>query len=238
MSLHINAKPGDIAPNILMPGDPLRAKYIADTFLEDAFCFNELRGMYGYTGTYKGHRVSVMASGMGTPSLMIYMTELCREYGCKNFVRVGTAGAVREELEINDIVLSTATSTTSGINLYDLPGTFAPAADFELLHNAYHAAQKEDCRVYVGTTLCNDHFYVADKANYSRQWEKWQVLAAEQEGVGLYSVAAREGVKALMILNIVANLYKPEKHMSAEEKERGLDKMIRIGLETLISTKV
>lgn len=237
MSLHINAKPGDIAPDVLMPGDPLRAKYIAETFLEDAFCFNELRGMYGYTGFYKGHRVSVMASGMGTPSLMIYMTELCREYGCKNFVRVGTAGAVREELEINDIVLSTATSTTSGINLYDLPGTFAPAADFGLLHKAWHAAQKEDCKVYVGTTLCNDHFYVENKPAYSRQWEKWQVLAAEQEGVGLYSVAAREGVNALMILNIVGNLYKPEKHMPAEEKERGLDKMIRIGLEALISTE-
>lgn len=235
MSLHIGAKPGDIAPDILLPGDPLRAKYIAETYLEDAFCFNEIRGMYGYTGIYKGKRVSVMATGMGTPSLMIYATELVRDYGCRNLVRIGTAGAVKEELEINDIVLSTATSTTSGINLYNLPGSFAPAADFHLLHKAYHAAEQEDCRVYVGTTLCNDHFYVDNKKEYSRIWEKYQVLASEQEGVGLYTVAAREGANALMILNIVANLYKPEVHMAAEEKERGLDKMIRIGLETLLN---
>lgn len=235
MSTHISAKPGEIAEKVLMPGDPLRAKYIAETFLEDPVCINEIRGMSGFTGLYKGERVTVMASGMGTPSLMIYMTELCRYYGAKEFVRIGTCGAVRESLKVNDLVLSTATSTTSGINLYDLPGTFAPAADFDLARRAWERAKKAGLELHVGTTLCNDHFYVEDKPAYSRKWEKWGVLASEQEGVGLYSVAAREGVKALMLLTVASNLYHPEDDMPAEERERGLDRMIVLGLETLVN---
>ena len=190
--------------------------------------------MYGCTGEYKGQRITVMASGMGTPSIMIYMTELCRDYGAKKFVRIGTCGAVRESLEAGDLILSTATSTTSGINLYDLPGTFAPAADFALARTAWEQVEKAGIRLVAGTTLCNDHFYVEDKPAYSRKWEKWGILASEQEGVGLYSVAAREGVQALMLLTVVANLYRPERNaMSPQERERGLDRMITPGLDTL-----
>lgn len=235
MSTHISAKPGEIAPKVLMPGDPLRARYIADKFLEGSVCINEIRGMHGFTGLYKGERVTVMASGMGTPSLMIYMTELCRDYGAREFVRVGTCGAIRESLRVGDLILSTATSTTSGINLYDLPGTFAPAADFELSRRAWEQAKKAGLTLHAGTTLCNDHFYVEDKPAYSRKWEKWGVLASEQEGVGLYSVAAREGVQALMLLTVAANLYHPEDAMPAQERERGLDRMILLGLDTLVS---
>ena len=235
MSTHISAKPGEIAPKVLMPGDPLQARYIADKFLESSVCINEIRGMHGFTGLYKGERVTVMASGMGTPSLMIYMTELCRDYGAREFVRVGTCGAIRESLRVGDLILSTATSTTSGINLYDLPGTFAPAADFELSRRAWEQAKKAGLALHAGTTLCNDHFYVEDKPAYSRKWEKWGVLASEQEGVGLYSVAAREGVQALMLLTVAANLYHPEDAMPAQERERGLDRMILLGLDTLVS---
>lgn len=235
MSTHISAAPGQIADKVLLPGDPLRAKYISEKFLEDAECINEIRGMHGYTGSYKGQKITVMATGMGTPSLMIYMTELCRDYGAKKFIRIGTCGAVKEDLKVGDLVISTATSTTSGINLYDLPGTFAPAADFELADRAYHLAKDAGIPFAVGTTLCNDHFYVDNKKEYSRQWAKYGILASEQEGVGLYSVAAREGVQALMLLTIVVNLYHPEYQMSAEQKEKGLDQMILIGLDTLIA---
>ena len=233
MSMHISAAPGEIAPKVLMPGDPLRARYIADTYLDNAKCINEIRGMHGYTGLYKGEEMTVFATGMGTPSLMIYMTELCREYGCRQFIRIGTAGAVRESLDVGDLVLSTATSTTSGINLYELPGTFAPAADFELAFKAWQIAGNKGIPVTAGTTLCNDHLYVKDKPAYSRQWEAYGILASEQEGVGLYSVAAREGVQALMLLTIVVNLYHPDRQMSDEQKEKGLDQMITLALDTL-----
>ena len=234
MSMHISARPGEIAERVLMPGDPMRAKYIAEKYLQNAVCINEIRGMYGYTGEWKGQKITVMASGMGTPSLMIYMTELCREYGAKRVVRIGTCGAVKESLQVGDLVISTATSTTSGINLYDLPGTFAPAADFELADRAYHLAKEAGICPAVGTTLCNDHLYVDNKTEYSRIWERYGILASEQEGAGLYTVAAREGVQALMLLTIVINLYHPEIEMSAEQKEKGLDQMITIGLDTLL----
>lgn len=238
MSTHISAEPGMIAEDVLLPGDPMRAGYIAEHYLEDAVCINEIRGMYGYTGTYRGKRMTVMATGMGTPSLMIYMTELIRDYGSRRFVRIGTCGAVRESIQVGDLIISTATSTTSGINLYDLPGIFAPAADFELAHRAYHLAEQSGVSFHVGTTLCNDHFYVDKKAEYSRRWEAYGILASEQEGVGLYSVAAKEGVQALMLLTVAGNLYHPEVQMSPEKKERGLDQMIRIGLDTLLSEEI
>lgn len=234
MSMHIGAKSDEIAPEILLPGDPLRAQYIAEYYLEDAVCFNQIRGMYGYTGTYKGNRVSVMATGMGVPSLMIYATELCEEYGCKKLVRVGTSGAFLEDVQVGDMVLSMATSTTSAINLYNLPGIYAPVADFALLDKAYHFAMEQDYRVHVGNTICNDHFYIKNKLEFSKQWAEYGILASEQEGAGLYTVAALQGVQALMITTIVLNLYRPQEQMSAEVKERGLDQMVTVGLETLI----
>lgn len=234
MSMHIGAKYGEIAPEVLLPGDPLRAQYIAEYYLEDAVCFNQIRGMYGYTGSYKGNRVSVMATGMGVPSLMIYATELCEEYGCKKLVRVGTSGAFREDVLMGDLVLSMATSTTSAINQYNLPGVYAPAADFELLDKAYHLAKEQDYRIHVGNTICNDHFYIKDKLEFSKKWAEYGILASEQEGAGLYTVAALQKVQALMITTIVLNLYRPQEQMSPEVKERGLDQMVTIGLETLL----
>lgn len=233
MGTHISAAPGQIAERVLIARRPPPGQVHRRKIPENPTCINEIRGMYGCTGEYKGQRITVMASGMGTPSIMIYMTELCRDYGAKKFVRIGTCGAVRESLEAGDLLLSTATSTTSGINLYDLPGTFAPAADFALARTAWEQAEKAGIRLAAGTTLCNDHFYVEDKPAYSRKWEKWGILASEQEGVGLYPVAAREGVQALMLLTVAANLYHPERNaMSPQERERGLDRMITLGLDT------
>lgn len=234
MSMHISAKPGEIAEDVLLPGDPLRAKYIAETYLENPVLVNTIRNMFGYTGYYKGKRITVFATGMGIPSIMIYATELIREYGAKRLIRLGTSGAIRESLNVGDIVLSSAISTTSGINLYNLPGTFAPTADFELLEKAYHVALDKGITPYVGNTLSNDYLYVDNKPEYSRQWEKYGLLASEQEGAGLYTVAAKENVKAMMISTIVVNLYRPDEELPAETREKGLNNMIEIALDTLI----
>ncbi len=234
MSMHISAKVGDIAEDVLLPGDPLRAKYIAETYLTDAVQVNTIRNMFGYTGYYKGKRMTVFASGMGIPSIMIYATELIREYGAKRLIRLGTSGAIRESLNVGDIVMSSAISTTSGINLYNLPGTFAPTADFELLEKAYHVALDKGIKPYVGNTLSNDYLYVDNKPEYSRQWEKYGLLASEQEGAGLYTVAAKEGVQAMMISTIVVNLYRPDEELPPEVREKGLNDMIEIALDTLL----
>lgn len=234
MSMHISAKPGEIAEDVLLPGDPLRAKYIAETYLENPVLVNTIRNMFGYTGYYKGKRITVFATGMGIPSIMIYATELIREYGAKRLIRLGTSGAIRESLYVGDIVLSSAISTTSGINLYNLPGTFAPTADFELLEKCYHVALDKGITPYVGNTLSNDYLYVDNKPEYSRQWEKYGLLASEQEGAGLYTVAAKENVKAMMISTIVVNLYRPDEELPPETREKGLNNMIEIALDTLV----
>ncbi|MBR0474109.1 MAG: purine-nucleoside phosphorylase [Erysipelotrichaceae bacterium] len=234
MSMHISAKPGEIAEDVLLPGDPLRAKYIAETYLENPVLVNTIRNMFGYTGYYKGKRITVFATGMGIPSIMIYATELIREYGAKRLIRLGTSGAIRESLNVGDIVLSSAISTTSGINLYNLPGTFAPTADFELLEKCYHVALDKGIKPYVGNTLSNDYLYVDNKPEYSRQWERYGLLASEQEGAGLYTVAAKENVKAMMISTIVVNLYRPDEELPPETREKGLNNMIEIALDTLV----
>ena len=234
MSMHISAKPGEIAEDVLLPGDPLRAKYIAETYLENPVLVNTIRNMFGYTGYYKGKRITVFATGMGIPSIMIYATELIREYGAKRLIRLGTSGAIRESLNVGDIVLSSAISTTSGINLYNLPGTFAPTADFELLEKCYHVALDKGITPYVGNTLSNDYLYVDNKPEYSRQWERYGLLASEQEGAGLYTVAAKENVKAMMISTIVVNLYRPDEELPPETREKGLNNMIEIALDTLV----
>lgn len=234
MSMHISAKPGEIAEDVLLPGDPLRAKYIAETYLENPVLVNTIRNMFGYTGYYKGKRITVFATGMGIPSIMIYATELIREYGAKRLIRLGTSGAIRESLNVGDIVLSSAISTTSGINLYNLPGTFAPTADFELLEKCYHVALDKGITPYVGNTLSNDYLYVDNKPEYSRQWERYGLLASEQEGAGLYTVAAKENVKAMMVSTIVVNLYRPDEELPPETREKGLNNMIEIALDTLV----
>lgn len=234
MSMHISARPGQIAPNVILPGDPVRARYIAETYLTDPILVNEIRNNWGYTGTYKGIPVTVMATGMGAPSMLIYATELIREYGCKRLIRVGTGGGIREGLQLGDIVLSQAVSTTSALNDYALPGRFSPIADFPLLDRVYHLARERGLPVHVGNTLCNDHLYVDNKLEYSKQWEQYGLLCSEQEGVALYTAANRYGAQALMLISIVINLYRPEESLPDRIKEAGLDDMIRLALDTVI----
>ena len=233
MSMHIGANVGDIAPNILLPGDPLRSKYIAEKYLENPVCFNEVRGMLGYTGTYKGQRVSVMPHGMGVPSMLIYATELCRDYGCKKLVRIGTSGAYIPDLKVLDIVLSMGTSTNSAINDYNFPGHFAPLADFELLYHCYNIAKEKQMRAFVGNTICNDHLYIDDKKQYSKIWAEHGVIASEMEGTALYTVAPKYKAKALTIMTITQNMW-TEELVDNDKKEKALDDMIVLGLETLL----
>ena len=236
MSMHIEAKMGDIAPSILLPGDPERAKFIAENYLQDPVCFNRVRGMYGYTGLYKGQPMSVMGTGMGIPSMLIYATELTRDYGCKRLVRLGTAGAFDPDLKLMDIVLSQATSTTSAINDYILPGHFAACADFELLDKAYHLGRDRGLRIFAGNTLCNDHLYIDDKPAYEAKWAAYGVIASEMEGTALYKAAARDGAKALTMMSIVVTNFggdgSHEGGVSAEDKEKNLIDMIELALDT------
>ncbi len=178
-----------------------------------------------------------MSTGMGAPSMMIYATELCREYGCRTLVRLGTAGAIPESIQLGEIILSQGISEASGLNDYILPGHFSALADFELLDRAYHLAKERNLKFHVGNTLTNDHFYVDDKLEYCKQWEKYGVLACEQEGIALYTAAARFHVKALMLLSIVANMYRPEETVPDAVKESGLDDIISLALDTVCSER-
>lgn len=232
MSNHISAKPGQIAQSILLPGDPLRAKFIAESLLEDAFCFNEVRGMLGYTGSYQGKRVSVMGTGMGMPSHAIYVTELLQEYGVQNLVRVGTCGAFQPGLQIGDILLAMTASTNSHINRLRFDGCdFAPAADFELLLAAYQAAQAKGIPVRVGGILSNDTFYDDDP----QAWHKWRdygVLAVEMEANALYTLAAKFHARALAILTVSDSLVNLE-FASHAQRERGFLQMAELALQVV-----
>lgn len=232
MSNHISAKPGQIAQSILLPGDPLRAKFIAESLLEDAFCFNEVRGMLGYTGSYQGKRVSVMGTGMGMPSHAIYVTELLQDYGVQTLVRVGTCGAFQAELKIGDIVLAMTASTNSHINRLRFDGCdFAPAADFELLLAAYQAAQAKGIPVRVGGILSNDTFYDDDP----QAWHKWRdygVLAVEMEANALYTLAAKFHARALAILTVSDSLVNLE-FASHAQRERGFLQMAELALQVV-----
>ncbi len=240
MSMHIQAQVGDIAEKILLPGDPLRAKYIAETYLEDAVCFNEVRGMYGYTGTYKGHRVSVMGTGMGVPSISIYVKELICEYGCKTLIRIGTAGSYDADLNVGQLVISKGTCYTTSVMDYEkLPGVFAPVADPELVVLAKNKAKEFDIDAVVGLTVCNDLLYFDARREYSLIWNKWGVIASEMEGAGLYMLAERYRAKALTIMNISNNIFAPEKSkpLTQQQRERELDAMIKLALETAIAAE-
>ncbi len=238
MSLHITAKPGEIAERILLPGDPLRAKYIAENYLEDAVCVNELRGALCYTGTYKGKRVSVMGSGMGIPSMMIYATELCRDYGCQKLIRLGTGASFTPELKQMDIAMSMATSHNSGINDYTFKGTYAPCADFKLLETAYRKANEMGLKTMVGNTVCYDQLYRNDEEFQIKKWSEYGVIAGEMEAAGLYTVAAHYGKQALCLITIVVELANHTNvaggSVSPEQREKGLNDMIRLALETAI----
>lgn len=233
MSIHIRAKKGDIAETVLMPGDPLRAKWIAETFLEDVVMYNDVRGMYGFTGTYKGKKVSVQGSGMGVPSISIYATELITEFGCKNLIRVGTAGSYREDVKIRDVVIAMASSSTSGVNKLKFGGAdYAPTASFELFKKAIVASEKKGIKIKAGNILTADEFY-SDNFDDYKKWAEYGVMCVEMETSGLYTVAAKHGVNALTILTI-SDCLVTKAATTAEERETTLKEMVELALETAL----
>lgn len=230
MSVHIEAKKGEIAETILLPGDPLRAKWIAETFLKDPVCFNKIRGMLGYTGTYNGKRVSVMGTGMGVPSISIYAHELITEYDVKNLIRVGSAGSYQAHVKIRDIVLAMAASSNSGINELRFGGAdFAPTANFDLFQKAVDAAKEKKIQIKAGNIFTSDEFYADDFESY-KKWSKFGVLCVEMESAGLYTVAAKHNVHALSILTISDSLVTGER-TSSSDRETTFKDMIEIALE-------
>lgn len=227
---HNGAEKGDIAKTVLMPGDPLRAKYIADTYLKDVKCFNTVRNMFGYTGTYEGKEVSVMGSGMGMPSIGIYSFELYHFYDVDQIIRIGSAGGISDKVKVRDLVIGMGASTNSNFaSQYKLPGTFAPIADFGLLRKAVEIAEEKNIPVAVGNILSSDTFYTDDETA-NDQWKKMQILCVEMEAAALYMNAARAGKKALCMLTISDHLYTGEA-LSAEERQTSFHEMMEVSLK-------
>ena len=233
MSIHIAAKVGDIAETILLPGDPKRAKWIAENFLENPVCYTDIRGMLGFTGTYKGKKISVQGTGMGIPSISIYITELMKDYGVKNLIRVGSAGSYQKDVKVRDVVIAMSTSKDSEINNKRFVGAnFAPTANFDLFKLALKVADEKNIQVKAGNILTSDEFY-NDDPNYYKKWADFGVLAVEMETAGLYTLAAKYKAKALSILTISDSLVSPE-ITSAEEREKTFTEMIELALEAAI----
>ena len=232
MSLHIEAEKGAVAETVLLPGDPLRAKWIAETFFENPVLYNDVRGMLGYTGTYKGKRVSVQGTGMGIPSALIYCNELITNYGVKNLIRVGSAGSYQEDVKLYDIVIAMSASTTSGINNNRFVNSdYSPTADFELFLKAVDYARENNIDIKAGNVLSSDEFYEDDYDSYEK-WADYGVLCVEMEAAGIYTIAAKHNVKALTILTISDSLITKEKTTS-EERESTFSSMVEIALGTL-----
>lgn len=230
MSIHIGAKKGEIAETVLLPGDPLRAKWITETFLKDVVCYNEVRGMLGFTGTYNGKKISVQGTGMGIPSTLIYANELITDFGVKNLIRVGSAGSYKKEVKIRDIVIAMAASSNSGLNKIRFNGAdYAPTASFELFQKAIQVANEKSIEIKAGNILSSDEFY-ADDFNDYKKWATFGVLCVEMETAGLYTVAAKHNVNALSILTISDSLVTGERTTS-EEREVTFKEMIQIALE-------
>jgi purine-nucleoside phosphorylase len=232
---HINAaNKGDIAETILMPGDPLRAKFIAENFLDAPVCYNEIRGMLGYTGTYKGVPISVQGSGMGMPSMGIYSYELIKEYGVKNLIRIGSAGSFREDIKMMDIVVGLSASTDScWQHTYGLSGNFAPCCDYELLLKVQEASKRENIPIRAGNIVSCDVFYEDDE-NWWKSWAKVGVMAVEMEAAALYMNAARLGAKALTMVTISDHFITGGK-LTSEEREKSFTNMMRLALEAAIA---
>jgi len=226
---HISAKLGDFAKTVLMPGDPLRAKFIAENYLENAVLVNNVRGVQGYTGYYKGKRVSVMASGMGQPSIGIYSYELFNFYGVEAIIRVGSCGSFSPELHARDIIVAMGACTNGNYaSQYKLPGTFCPIADFDLVRRAAEECEKMGVNYRVGNILSSDMFY--DDANSGMEWAKMGVLGVEMESAALYCNAARAGKKALCICTVSDSFIYPEENTTAEERQISFTKMMEIAL--------
>ena len=230
MSIHIGAKPGDIAETVLMPGDPYRAKWAAETFLEDVVCINEVRGMLGFTGTWKGNRVTIQGSGMGMPSLSIYVNELIKDYDAKTLIRIGSCGAMQEHVGIRDVILATTSSTlsTPSIGMFK-ELNFAPTADFDLLHKAFHAAETKPSSVHVGGIYSADVFY-DERPDLNEQMTRHGILAVEMECAELYTLAARYNRRALAVLTVSDHLITHEA-LPSEDREKSFGDMVEIALE-------
>ncbi|MCI6689670.1 MAG: purine-nucleoside phosphorylase [Clostridiaceae bacterium] len=227
---HNNAKANDFAKTVLMPGDPLRAKYIAETYLENPRQVTAVRNMFGYTGTYKGKEISVMGGGMGMPSIGIYSYELFNFYGVDQIIRIGSAGALQDHIKVMDVVIGMGACTDSNYAYqYGLPGTFAPIADYELMNKAIETAKRQGTNVVVGNVLSSDVFYNADPTVNDR-WRSMGVLAVEMEAAALYMNAAKAKKKALCMLTISDHIYTGEA-LCAEDRQLGFGKMMEIALE-------
>lgn len=228
-TFHNEAEAGQIGSTVLMPGDPLRAKYIAEHYLTDVFCYNRVRGMNGYTGYYNGKKVSIQGSGMGIPSMGIYSYELYNHYGVDTIIRIGTAGAIHRDVQVGQVVFAMGCCTNSNFPAqYHLPGSFAPIADFGLLEQAVQIAREQHIPYKVGNVFCSDVFY-EDIPGEKGLWEKMGVLVQEMETLSLYCTAARAGKRALSLLTVGSSMH----HSSAltnEEREQKLDDMIRCAL--------
>lgn len=226
---HINPKGAPIAETILLPGDPLRAKFIADTYLDDVVQFNSVRNMLGFTGTYQGTEVSVMGSGMGIPSISLYSWELIHVFGCKKLIRVGSCGALQADLDLYDVVIGQSASTDSNfLSQYNIPGTYAPTASYRLIEDIRDRARAEGIKTHVGNILSSDVFYnFADDVN--ERWAKMGVLAVEMESAGLYATAAEAGVEALGIFTVSDNIVTGGK-TTPEERETAFTTMMELAL--------
>lgn len=235
MTPHNNAKPGDFAKTVLMPGDPLRSRYIAETFLTDPVLVNNVRGVQGYTGKWKGVPVSVMASGMGMPAIGIYSWELYNSYDVENIIRVGSAGAVQDDINVMDIVIAQGACTNSHYaDHFGFPGFFAPIADYQLMQHAVEAAATHGATFHVGNIFSSDNFYYAQSYTGGEAVRRMGVMAVEMEAAALYANAAYMGKRALCICTISDHLYKAEE-LSPDERQTGFNEMIEIALDTAAS---
>jgi len=234
MSIHIGAKDGEIAETILLPGDPLRAKYIAYTYLQDVIQYNDVRNMLGYTGTYKGRKISVQGTGMGIPSISIYATELMNNYGVKTLIRVGTCGAILKDINVRDVILAQGAATDSQMNRMVFGGIdYSPIADFHLLRYAYDIGTGKNLPIKVGNVFTSDMFYRDQAEKLHHLLQTYQVLAIEMETSALYTLAARYNTRALSILTVSDHIITGEE-TSAYERETSFHDMMEIALETAI----
>ncbi|WP_286232567.1 purine-nucleoside phosphorylase [Thalassotalea sediminis] len=230
---HIEANPGDFAKTVLMPGDPLRAKFIAENFLENAKCITRVRNMLGFTGTYKGKEISVMGSGMGIPSISIYATELYKDYGVENIIRIGSCGAVRDDIKVRDVIIGMSASTDSNVNRQRFNQCdFAASADFSLLQKVVNTADKLGKPIHVGNVFTADLFYTPQPEMFTTM-ENMGVLAVEMEAAGLYGVAAEYGKKALAVFTVSDHI-KTGEQTTADERENTFKDMMELTLESIL----
>lgn len=232
MSIHIGAKKGEIADTILLPGDPLRAKFIAENYFENVVQYNEVRGMYGFTGTYKGKRISVQGTGMGVPSISIYVNELIQEYDVKTLIRVGTCGSMQDDVHIRDVILAQGATTDSQVNRMVFGGIdYAPLAHFELLKNAYEIAREKGLTTHVGNVFTSDSFYRDNGREMNELLARYNVIAVEMETSALYTLAAKFNRRALSILTVSDHVFTGEQTTS-EERQTSFQQMMELALET------